>query len=79
MILAGGTIMVIGTIILGSSYSRAQFLVGRVVTGFGNGINSSTVPTYQSGKWKTSTLPNGNDQRLMQTWDLRDGPTRAPW
>lgn len=50
MIMAGGSIMVIGTIILGSSYSRAQFLVGRVVTGLGNGINSSTVPTYQSGK-----------------------------
>ncbi|KAJ5632027.1 hypothetical protein N7490_008366 [Penicillium lividum] len=48
MIIAGGTIMVIGTIILSSSYTRAQFLVGRVVTGFGNGINSSTVPTYQS-------------------------------
>ncbi|KAJ6112032.1 Major facilitator superfamily domain general substrate transporter [Penicillium sp. IBT 18751x] len=48
MIIAGGSIMVIGTIILGSSYSTAQFLVGRVVTGFGNGINSSTVPTYQS-------------------------------
>jgi len=50
MIIAGGSIMVIGTIILCSSYSTAQFLVGRVVTGFGNGINSSTVPTYQSGK-----------------------------
>ncbi|KAJ5675770.1 Major facilitator superfamily domain general substrate transporter [Penicillium macrosclerotiorum] len=48
MIMAGGATMVIGTIILGSSYGRAQFLVGRVVTGFGNGINSSTVPTYQS-------------------------------
>ncbi|KAJ5621858.1 hypothetical protein N7528_005090 [Penicillium herquei] len=48
MIMAGGAIMVIGTIILGSSYGRTQFLVGRVVTGFGNGINSSTVPTYQS-------------------------------
>ncbi|KAJ5404187.1 hypothetical protein N7509_004058 [Penicillium cosmopolitanum] len=48
MIIAGGSIMVIGTIILGSSYSTAQFLVGRVVTGLGNGINSSTVPTYQS-------------------------------
>lgn len=40
--------MVIGTIILGSSYSTAQFLVGRIVTGLGNGINSSTVPMYQS-------------------------------
>ncbi|KAJ5808777.1 hypothetical protein N7474_010046 [Penicillium riverlandense] len=48
MIMAGGSIMVIGTIILGSSYTRAQFLVGRIVTGLGNGINSSSVPTYQS-------------------------------
>lgn len=48
MTIAGGSIMIIGTIILGSSYSTAQFLVGRIVTGFGNGINSSTVPTYQS-------------------------------
>lgn len=48
MIIAGGSIMIIGTIILGSSYSVAQFLVGRIVTGLGNGINSSTVPTYQS-------------------------------
>lgn len=47
MIIAGGSIMVIGTIILGASYSTACFLVGRIVTGFGNGINSSTVPAYQ--------------------------------
>ena len=40
--------MIIGTIILGTSYTRAQFLVGRIVTGVGNGINSSTVPAYQS-------------------------------
>ena len=48
MILAGGTIMIIGTILLGSSNKVAQFLVGRIVTGFGNGINSSNVPMYQS-------------------------------
>lgn len=48
MIIAGGLIMIVGTIILGSSYNVAQFLVGRIVTGIGNGMNSSTVPTYQS-------------------------------
>lgn len=57
MIIAGGSIMVIGTIILGSSYTVAQFLVGRIVTGFGNGINSSTVPTYQSGERGETTAP----------------------
>ncbi|RFU30784.1 hypothetical protein B7463_g5557, partial [Scytalidium lignicola] len=48
VILAGGTTMIIGTIILASSQSLAQLLVGRIVTGIGNGFNSSTVPMYQS-------------------------------
>ena len=48
MILAGGTIMIIGTILLGSSNKLSQFLVGRVITGLGNGFNSATVPMYQS-------------------------------
>ncbi|KAH6885183.1 general substrate transporter [Thelonectria olida] len=48
MIMAGGAIMVIGTAILASSYTIAQLIVGRIVTGFGNGMNSSTVPVYQT-------------------------------
>lgn len=26
----------------------AQFIVGRVITGIGNGMNTSTIPTYQA-------------------------------
>lgn len=48
MIMSGGSIMIIGTILLGSSYGIPQLLVGRIVTGVGNGINSSTVPAYQA-------------------------------
>lgn len=48
MIMTGGSIMIIGTIILASSYSRAQLIVGRIVTGVGNGFNSSSIPVYQS-------------------------------
>lgn len=48
MTLAGGSTMIVGTILLGSSNTVAQFLVGRIVTGLGNGFNSSTVPMYQS-------------------------------
>ena len=48
MIMLGGATMIIGTIILSSSYTIAQLIVGRIVTGFGNGINSSTIPVYQS-------------------------------
>jgi MFS family permease len=48
MILAGGATMVVGTIILASSTTLAQLLVGRIVTGIGNGFNSSNTPAYQS-------------------------------
>jgi len=32
----------------GNSGATAQFIVGRAITGVGNGINTSTVPTYQA-------------------------------
>ena len=48
MILAGGSTMILGTIILASSTTLAQLLVGRIVTGIGNGFNSSNIPAYQS-------------------------------
>lgn len=44
----GGCIVVVGTILQASSYSRAQFIVARIVTGLGNGINTSTLGIYQS-------------------------------
>ncbi|KAF9265000.1 general substrate transporter [Marasmius fiardii PR-910] len=42
----GATIMIIGAIVQTSSYGYAQMLVGRVITGIGNGLNTSTVPSY---------------------------------
>ncbi|KAF7563569.1 hypothetical protein G7046_g582 [Stylonectria norvegica] len=48
MLMSGGTIMIIGTIILATSDTIAQLIVGRIVTGIGNGMNSSTAPIYQS-------------------------------
>ena len=47
-IFLGSSIMIVGAILQCSSYSLPQFVVGRFVTGFGNGINTSTVPTWQS-------------------------------
>lgn len=51
-IMLGATIMILGVIIQVTSYPGhvplAQFIVGRVVTGVGNGINTSTIPTYQA-------------------------------
>ncbi|CZT43586.1 probable MFS monosaccharide transporter [Rhynchosporium secalis] len=47
-IFLGTAIMVIGAILQASSYSIAQFIIGRIVTGIGNGLNTSTVPVWQS-------------------------------
>lgn len=47
-IFLGGAVMIVGAIILASSYTVAQLIVGRIVTGIGNGFNSSTIPVYQS-------------------------------
>lgn len=48
MLIAGGTIMIIGTAILASSFTVGQLIAGRIITGVGNGMNSSTAPVYQS-------------------------------
>ncbi|KAK3074189.1 hypothetical protein LTR53_003587 [Teratosphaeriaceae sp. CCFEE 6253] len=47
-IMLGTTIMVIGAAIQCSSFSLGQLIASRLLTGFGNGMNTSTVPTWQS-------------------------------
>ncbi|KAF8464512.1 general substrate transporter [Gautieria morchelliformis] len=47
-LMTGASIMLIGTAILTSSTTRTQLIVGRIVTGLGNGCNSSSIPVYQS-------------------------------
>jgi len=42
------TWIIIGAILQASSYSVAQIMVARFVTGIGTGIETSTVPMYQS-------------------------------
>ena len=44
----GSILMTIGAIIQCTSFDLAQWIVGRLVTGIGNGMNTSTVPTWQS-------------------------------
>ncbi|KAI9738035.1 MAG: hypothetical protein M1818_005463 [Claussenomyces sp. TS43310] len=50
--IAGGLIMILGVIIQVTAFTGyrpyAQFMVGRTVTGIGNGMNTSTIPTYQA-------------------------------
>ncbi|KAI4953656.1 hypothetical protein J4E91_002504 [Alternaria rosae] len=52
-IFLGAGVMIIGVIIQiacvpPNSGATAQFIVGRCITGVGNGINTSTIPTYQA-------------------------------
>ncbi|KAL9080275.1 MAG: hypothetical protein Q9157_000925 [Trypethelium eluteriae] len=57
-IMLGGIVMILGVIIQVSPiygyHATAQFIVGRTVTGVGNGINTSTIPTYQAECSKTT-------------------------
>lgn len=50
-IFTGSIIMVIGATLQASAYSLPHLIVGRIITGIGNGMNTSTVPTWQSGKY----------------------------
>ncbi|KAF2471210.1 general substrate transporter [Lindgomyces ingoldianus] len=47
-IMVGSSIMIAGAAIQASSFSLGQLLPGRLITGFGNGMNTSTVPTWQA-------------------------------
>ncbi|KAL2870461.1 sugar porter family MFS transporter [Aspergillus lucknowensis] len=51
-VLLGITIMTIGAVLQTTSYGIPHMMVGRIVSGIGNGINSSTVAV-----WQTETAP----------------------
>ncbi|KAJ9403145.1 hypothetical protein DTO045G8_9114 [Paecilomyces variotii] len=57
-IILGAITMMIGVILQVVVYPGnqplAQFVIGRIVTGVGNGINTSTIPTYQAECSKSS-------------------------
>lgn len=50
MVICGGMVMIIGVIIqitsIKGQIELLQFIFGRVITGIGNGMNTSTIPTY---------------------------------
>lgn len=48
MIFLGTAIMVVGAALQASAFSLEHFIIGRIITGLGNGGNTSTVPMWQS-------------------------------
>lgn len=51
-ILAGTVLVIIGAVLQTAAYGQAQFMVGRVVSGLGTGLNTSILPI-----WQAETLP----------------------
>ena len=60
-IFIGSIIMIVGATIQTASFGLAQLIVGRWITGFGNGMNTSTVPTWQS----ETSKPHRRGQMVM--------------
>ncbi|APA16223.1 hypothetical protein SS1G_10413 [Sclerotinia sclerotiorum 1980 UF-70] len=48
MIFLGSAIMIVGAVLQTCAFSLGQLIAGRVITGVGNGMNTSTVPTWAS-------------------------------
>jgi MFS family permease len=57
MIFLGSAIMVVGAALQCSAFSLGHLIAGRVITGFGNGMNTSTVPTWASETSKVHSTP----------------------
>ncbi|KAI4737473.1 general substrate transporter [Aureobasidium sp. EXF-12298] len=47
-IFVGSAIMVVGATLQTSAFSLGHLIAGRIITGLGNGMNTSTVPSWQS-------------------------------
>jgi MFS family permease len=60
-IFIGSVIMIIGAILQTAAFGLPQLIVGRWITGFGNGMNTSTVPTWQS----ETSKPHRRGQMVM--------------
>lgn len=52
LLVTGGILMVIGTVLstaaFGESWGLGQFVIGRVISGLGNGMDTATIPVWQS-------------------------------
>lgn len=50
MIMLGSVVLAIGAVLQASAYGIPQMIVGRIVAGLGNGMNTATIPV--SGGWR---------------------------
>lgn len=64
-ILLGCTVLSIGAALQASSYSIAQLIVGRIIAGIGNGMNTSTIPVWHSELTKASSRGKGVRKKVI--------------
>ncbi|KAL4795177.1 hypothetical protein BDV19DRAFT_399024 [Aspergillus venezuelensis] len=58
-IMAGSLILSIGAVLQATAYGIPQMIVGRIVAGVGNGLNTSTIPVWHSELSKASSRGKG--------------------
>lgn len=79
-ILLGAGIMLAGTVIMVTAIPGhtplAQFIVGRVICGVGNGMNTSTIPSWQA---ETSKLHNRGAHVCFEASMIAIGTVVAYW
>lgn len=64
MIWLAMALIIVGASLQASAYTLAHLIVGRIITGFGTGIDSSTVPMYQS------ELAKATNRGQLVSWEI---------
>ncbi|KAF8507657.1 general substrate transporter [Gautieria morchelliformis] len=62
--LVGTSILIVGAALQASAFGVPQIVVGRIIAGFGNGMNSATIPVYNSEVSRTKN--RGRDLAIGQ-------------
>ncbi|KAG7908123.1 hypothetical protein KL906_003540 [Ogataea polymorpha] len=68
-IFIGCAIMIVGAVLQCSAFTVGHLIVGRIVTGVGNGINTSTIPMWQA----ECSRPEGRGRLVMISGALITG------
>jgi sugar porter (SP) family MFS transporter len=68
--------MLVGTVLQTSASTVAHLIVGRIVTGIGNGINTSCVPMYQA---ETSSAKSRGRLVSLEGWFITIGIVISYW
>ncbi|KAF9893534.1 hypothetical protein FE257_010846 [Aspergillus nanangensis] len=75
-IFCGCVTMTTGAILQCTAYSLPHLIVGRIVTGIGNGMNTSTVPTWQS---ESSKAHDRGKMVMIEGMLITGGITLSYW